>query len=93
MYEMDQGTINRIYDLRKNGHPNAVPVFGGAAFAYNVMNCDEPDVCKFIDYVINAIKNSHFWGYTNDTEVAEIFCHLCLVDPYLIGVYFLPKID
>lgn len=86
MVEMNQMVIDRLYEMQKNGHPNAIPVFGGAAFALNVMNCDNPDVPAFIDYLMNAIKNCEFWGYTDHTEVAKIFCDLCLVDPMLIGI-------
>lgn len=83
---MDQGTIKRIYELKKDGHPNAIPIFGGAAFAYEIIHQDIPNISEFIDYILSAIELSHFWGYSDDKWVAKMFCHLCLVDPMLYGI-------
>lgn len=85
-YTMDSGVIDRITMLQKDGHPRAVPVFGGAAFAYTAIHQEIPDIDAFLDYLENAVKMSRFWGYTDATEVARIFCELCLVDPMLYGI-------
>ena len=86
MYEMNQMVIDRLYEMKKNGLSNAIPVFCGAAFAFNAVNNDNPDFDAFYEFLKNALKSAKFWGYSDLKEVTKIFCDLCLVDPVLVGI-------
>lgn len=85
-YEMSGLVVDRLYELQKDGHPNAIPAFGGAAFAYSAVHQPEPDFDAFYDYLEQGARNAGFWGYKDSMEYARIFCNLCLVDPLLIGI-------
>lgn len=83
----DQGTIQRIMALDKK-YPNAIPVFGGAAFAYNCIHAETPDFERFIEYLFAAVDFAHIRKWHEGLAGAcRTFCHLCLVDPMLIEAY------
>lgn len=87
MYKNDEGTINRIIALG-NKYENAIPVFGGAAIAYNYIHQTKPDFESFIEYLSFVIDEAIFRRWHEGAAGAcRTFCHLCLVDPMLVEAY------
>lgn len=82
--ELSDYTIARIYELRANGHPNAVPAFGSAVTA--TLAIERGDFEKFLECLEFGLSCAGFWGYSDQREYAQIFCGLCLVDPALLGI-------
>ena len=81
---MTDYVIAGIYKLRANGHPNAVPAFGGAVSAMLAIS-ERGDFEKFLDCLESGLSRAGFWGY-DQREYARIFCGLCMVDPALLGI-------
>ena len=93
MCKNDQGTINRIEALDKL-YPNAIPVFGGAAIAYNYIHQPVPDFEGFIQYLSFVIDEADFRKWHEGVVGAcRTFCHLCLVDPMLVEAYLGMKFE
>ena len=93
MHKNDQGTIQRIIALGKQ-HDNAIPVFGGAALAYNHIHAETPDFEGFIEYLSHVIDEADFRRWHEGIAGAcRTFCHLCLVDPALVEAYLGMKFE
>ena len=75
-------------------YPNAIPVFGGALSASKYVNCENPDMSKFIHFLADAIHNAEFFKWhENAIGVIKRFCNLCYVDPALVEAYLGVSLD
>lgn len=69
-------------------HSNAIPVFGGALRAYEYINCDTPNLGKFVSCIPSVVSDAKFYSWHEGAVGAlRRFCRLCLVDPALIEAY------
>lgn len=76
-----------VEELHEKYH-NAIPVFGGALWAYNYVSGNNIDIKKFVSYLPGVITSSRFFQW-HEGEVGALrrFCRICLVDPNLIEAY------
>ena len=83
----NEGVYKAITAL-SDKHPNAIPVFGGALRAYEYVNCDTPNLGKFVSCIPTVVSNAKFYNW-HEGVVGAIrrFCRLCLVDPALIEAH------
>lgn len=83
----DSGVHSAIVALSEQ-HSNAIPIFGGALGAYNCINSDEPNMEQFVAYLSSVASNAKFYRWHEGVVGAlHRFCHLCLIDPYLVELY------
>ena len=81
-------TIKASIEALGKKYPNAIPVFGGALSAAKYVNCDNPNMGKFISMIADAIRSAEFYGWHEDAiGVIKRFCNLCYVDPALVECY------
>ena len=89
----DKSVYNAIVALNEE-HNNAIAVFGGALSAYECINSDEPNIEKFVAYLPSIASNAKFYKWHEGIVGAlHRFCHLCLIDPYLIELYLGMSLD
>lgn len=76
--------IKTIIEKMSEQYSNAIPVLGGALFAYDHTD----NFAEFVRYFPTVIYNAKFFNW-HDTPANALrtFCHICLVDPMLIEVY------
>ena len=69
-------------------YPNAIQIFGGAYFAVQYVQCDNPNFEKFVAYLPDLIHSAMFHKWHEGIDGAlERFCHICLVNPRLVESY------
>lgn len=81
-----------MYDVKKiienldDKYGNAIPVFGGALWAYKY--AEKGDIKTFVTYLPHIVSEAKFRGWHEGIVGAlNRFCHICLVDPKLIEAY------
>lgn len=79
-----QITKTRIEALDEK-YPNAIPVFGGAYFAVEYVQCDNPNISKFVGYLPDLVNSAIFHKWHEGA--LNRFCHLCFIDPKLVECY------
>ena len=73
-----------ILESMEEKHHHTIPVLGGAAFAIDHTDNFE----EFVRYLPHVIASAKFYDYhQSPAQACRTFCHLCLVDPYLVEVY------
>lgn len=81
-------SIKSAIESLDSKYPNAIPVFGGALSAAKYVNCDNPNMGKFVSFIADAIRSAEFYGWHEDAiGVIKRFCNLCYVDPALVESY------
>lgn len=84
---MQKITKTRIEALDEK-YPNAIPVFGGAYFAVEYVQCDNPNINKFVEYLPDLVHSAIFHKWHEGIEGAlNRFCNLCFIDPKLVECY------
>lgn len=81
--------IKQIIEELDDKFDNAIPVFGGALWAYkSVASNDNINFKEFISYIPTVISNAKFYHW-HEGAVGAVrrFCRLCLVDPALVECY------
>ncbi len=83
----DEGVYNAIMELAEK-HDNAIQIFGGALWAYNRINSEDPDFHNFaLELATVAYNAKHYGWHEGILGALHRFCRLCLVDPSLVEVY------
>lgn len=78
--------VQKIIEELDNNYPNAIPVFGGALWAYEY--AEKGDIKSFVKYLPNVISEAKFRKWHEGIAGAlRRFCRICLVDPMLIEAY------
>ncbi len=89
----DQNIYNAITALGDK-YPNAIPIFGSVLSASMYVNCDNPNMHKFISFLADAIHSAEFYGWhENAVEVIRRFCSLCYVNTDLVEAYLGVSLD
>jgi hypothetical protein len=80
--------VKQIIEELDNKHPNAIPVFGGALWAYESVSGENVNFKEFVSYFPTVVSNARFYGWHEGVVGAlRRFCRICLVDPNLIEAY------
>ena len=89
----DESVYNAVMAL-DDRYDNAIPVFGGALGAYNLISADTPDLEGFWRSLKIVAENAIFYKWHEGVVGAvRRFCHLCYIDPALIECYIGASIE
>lgn len=78
--------VKQIIEALDDKYPNAIPVFGGALWAYEY--AERGDIKTFVTYLPHVISESKYRNWHEGSVGAlNRFCRICLVDPMLIEAY------
>lgn len=78
--------VKQIIEELDEKYDNAIPVFGGALWAYEY--AFKGDLKNFVKYLPNVVSEAKFRKWHEGIDGAlRRFCHICLVDPMLIELY------
>lgn len=81
-------------------YPNAAPIFDRAIYAAQYVDCEHPNIPKFIEYLSAAIRKAAFYNWHEGASaVTNRYCYLCGIDrkyleahlgrPYPWNVYWI----
>ena len=89
MYDVEMIIVNL-----GDKYSNAIPVFGGALWAYDAVCGPNVDMKKFISYLPSVIVDAKFFEWHEGVVGAlRRFCRICLVDPALVEAYIGMKFE
>lgn len=78
--------VKQIIENLSDKYDNAIPVFGGALWAYEYAKVG--DIKNFVKYLPNVVSEAKFRGWHEGIAGAlKRFCHICLIDPMLVESY------
>jgi hypothetical protein len=80
--------VKAIIEKLGDKYSNAIPVFGGALWAYDHVSGSDVNMAKFVSYLPSVISDAKFFKW-HEGEVGALrrFCRICLVDPALVEAY------
>ena len=77
-----QQFIKHKIEVLDSQYPNAIPVFGGALWAYNGDTLNNEN---FVTALFNIPTNAKFFKWhESPAQAMRRFCHICMMDPVAI---------